>query len=372
MASQSFILRSELSSLKPYNVGLSLEDVADRAQGKPIAKLGSNENPYELPSSIRKSMENALVSAAMYPDPIGRTLAHVIAEKWNCAPGQVVFGNGSEDILNILARAILRPGDEVVTLYPSFPLHEDYATMMGATVNAIDLTANHEIDIDALIKAVARPVRMTVFANPMNPTGLWLDGDQLQAVLAAQHPDSLLCLDEAYLEYALHGDADFRSGSDWLHSHDKPLILLRTFSKAYGLAGLRVGYGLTNNADIRRGLDLVRTPFNVNAAAQAGAIAALEHEQDIRPVLETVTQERMRVTKRLRAKGLTVLPSLGNFLFVDVKAPSIDIASQLISEGVIIKPWKQQGYESWIRASIGLESENTQFLQALSKCLGCD
>ena len=370
MSSADFILRSELSTLKPYNVGLSLEDVAESAGGKPIAKLASNENPFSLPPAIAEAMARAVATAHLYPDPIGRKLASVIASHCDCEPAQVVFGNGSEDILNVLARAILRPGDEVVTLFPSFPLHEDYATMMGAKIHAIDLKDQAQIDIDALVEAVARPVRLTVFANPMNPTGLWLNGEEMARVLEAQHPQSVLCLDEAYMEYALSSGKDYRPGTDWLATHDKPLILLRTFSKAYGLAGVRIGYGITNNATLRRGLDLVRTPFNANAVAQAGAIAALSDASAIDPILKTVTQERERVASALAEMGVTVLPSIGNFVFFDAGKPSVELADALIWHGVIIKPWKQAGYESWLRASIGLEQENSQFLDALRAVLG--
>ena len=377
MSPADFILRSELSTLKPYNAGLSLEDVAEQAAGKPIAKLASNENPYPVAKSVTQAMGEALDTAFLYPDPQGRAIASAVSERFGCHPDQVILGNGSEDILNILARAILRSGDEVVTLYPSFPLHEDYATMMGATITPVGLTQDREIDVDALVAAVSRPVRLTIFANPMNPAGLWLSHDEMARILAAQHPDSILCIDEAYFEYASGRDKgkqaagkDYGSVEGYFRQHDKPLLLLRTFSKAYGLAGLRIGYGVTNNTTLRRGLDLVRTPFNVNAIAQAGALAALENPEAISAVVAMIDKERQRMSDALNAKGVITLPSLGNFLFLDTGKSSADVADRLIREGVIVKPWKQTGYESWLRVSIGLEKENSQFLAAIEHCLG--
>ena len=371
MTSPKFILRSELSTLKPYNVGLSLEDAAEKAAGKPIAKLASNENPYPMPEAIAEAMHHMIASAFRYPDPQGRVLAKSIAEFCGCDAEQVILGNGSEDLLNILARAILRPGDEVITLYPSFPLHEDYATMMGAHVTRIGLVDQKKIDVDALVRAVARPVRLTVFANPMNPTGLWLTAGELERVLVAQHPQSVLCIDEAYLEFASHegNDRSYMPATERLRLHDKPLLVLRTFSKAYGLAGLRIGYGVTNNASLRLGLDLVRTPFNANSVAQAGAVAALRNPAAIEPALQQIVTQRQTLLAGLQAMGLSVLPSLGNFLFCSTSQPSTEIAEKLICEGVIIKPWKQTGYENWLRVSVGLEQENRQFLSALAGVL---
>ncbi|SFC22792.1 histidinol-phosphate transaminase [Tropicimonas isoalkanivorans] len=368
MASPEFALRPELAALLPYNSGLTLADVASRCGGKTIAKLASNENPYPLPEEALRAMQAAIRSTQVYPDPSARDLAVALSRLTGVPAARVIFGDGSEDLLNVLARAVLRPGDEIVTLYPSFPLHEDYARMMGARVVTIDLTADRRIDIDALLAAVARPVRLTILANPMSPAGLWLTPQELDRVLDAQHPESVLCLDEAYVEYAL--GEDYLAGTERLAGHDKPLLVLRTFSKAYGLAGLRIGYGLSNCDDLIRGMNLVRTPFNVNAVAQAAALAVLRHPEAMRDAVARTLAERSRVSDALRAQGLEVLPSKGNFLFVNVGAPAVEIADRLIDHGVIVKPWKQPGYESFIRVSIGLPAENDQFLSALETVLG--
>lgn len=360
-------LRPELAALSPYNSGLTLQDVAARCGGGPIAKLGSNENPHGLPAQAQEAMVQALSLVHHYPDPSARLLAQAVAAETGLDPEAVIFGDGSEDLLNVLARTLLRAGDEVVTLYPSFPLHEDYALMMGARVTRIDLTAARQIDMAALLAAVARPVRLILLANPMNPAGLWLTPDQLDQVLAAQHPQAVLCLDEAYVEYAK--GHDYLPGTARIAGHGKPLLILRTFSKAWGLAALRVGYGISNSADLLAGMNLVRTPFNVNAVAQAAALAVLRHPEAMARAVAATLEERQRMAVALRAMGVEVLPSAGNFLFLGLGQDAVALADRLIDRGVIVKPWKQPGYTDFLRVSVGLPAENDQFLKALAALL---
>lgn len=360
------LLRPELSRLVPYNAGLTLDDVIARAGGRPIAKLASNENPAPQAPEVLEAARQAVETLHLYPDPAGRRLTGTLARMAGIPENRVILGDGSEDLLNVLARCLLRPGDRVVTLYPSFPLHEDYAQMMGASVTRVNLRQNR-IDIDALEAALAEPVRLAIFAQPMNPAGLWLTPEDLSRVLAAQHPQTVLCIDEAYLEYA--GGPDFGQAGAALAAQDKPLLILRTFSKAWGLAGLRIGYGLSNSAELIRGMNLVRTPFNVNGVAQAAALAALAHPEAMQAGVAQVLAERDRMAAALAEIGLETLPTKGNFLFVRGPVASVILADRLIAEGVLVKPWKQPGYEDWFRVSVGLKRENDQFLAALTTLL---
>lgn len=258
MTGSAPLLRPELAALSPYNAGLTPAAVASRPGVTRVAKLGSNENPAGPAPEVITAVREAAARIGAYPDPEGRDLIAALAAFHGFNPEYFTLGNGSEDLLAVLARAVLRPGDEVVTLFPSFPLHEDYALAMGAKVTRIGLTAAGEIDLPALLAAVSRPVRLVLFANPMNPAGLWLDAVGLRSVLAAVHPDAITCLDEAYHEYAsAPGDGpDYASGAPWLATHPGALVILRTFSKAWGLAGLRIGYAMTNTAELKRGFDL--------------------------------------------------------------------------------------------------------------------
>lgn len=364
MSNTPFLPRPEVMELTTYNSGLTLEDVAARCGGGPIAKLASNENAHPPSDAVMAAMRDAITRAFLYPDPQARQLAAEISARTGVPPHRILFGDGSEDLLNILARAVLRPRDRVITLYPSFPLHEEYALMMGAEVTRIGLTPDRRIDLPALLDAAAHPARLILIANPMNPAGLWLTGDALAELLAAQHPDTLLCIDEAYTEYAL--GCDYKAADSALARHEKPLLLLRTFSKAHGLAGLRIGYGLSNCDGLVQAMNLVRTPFNVNAVAQAAALAALRHPEAMEKAVAVTIAERARMDRELTRRGYAVLPSKGNFLFFDCGRRAIEAADALIDHGVIVKPWKQPGYENFLRVSVGLPAENDQFLQALA------
>lgn len=186
-------LRPELAALSPYNAGLTAEEVARRPGVLGVAKLGSNENPLGPAPAVRQALEASLQRIAVYPDPSGQALLAKLAERHDVSAEQLVLGNGSEDLLAVLARAVLRPGDQVITLYPSFPLHEDYARLMGAEVTRIGLTPQGSIDVDALVQAVSQPVRLVLFANPMNPAGVWLSPQDLDRVLDAVHPEAVAC-----------------------------------------------------------------------------------------------------------------------------------------------------------------------------------
>lgn len=371
MSGSDPLLRPELAALAPYNAGLTLAEVAARPGVTRVAKLGSNENPAGADPAVGEAVRKAVSQIGWYPDPVGRALIADLAAFHGIDPNLFTLGNGSEDLLAVLARAVLRPGDKVVTLYPSFPLHEDYAAIMGAEVIRVGLTDQGQIDFLALLKAVAEPVRLVLFANPMNPAGVWLSPDQLRDVLAAVHPNAITCLDEAYHEYAVipANGADYASAEPFLGTHPGALMILRTFSKAWGLAGLRIGYAITNSPELKRGLDLSRTPFNANHMAQVAARAALAHPRSMEDATRLAVAERARLGAALEAMGLRVLPSRGNFLFVDAAQPSVEVAGKLLDHGVIVKPWKQAGYKSWFRVSTGTVEDGEQFLTALAKVL---
>ncbi|WP_112310283.1 aminotransferase class I/II-fold pyridoxal phosphate-dependent enzyme [Pseudogemmobacter bohemicus] len=369
------LLRPELAALSPYNAGLTLAEVAARPGVTRVAKLGSNENPAGPAPEVIAAIREAAAGVGVYPDPAGRDLIAGLAAHHGLDPQLFALGNGSEDLLAVLARAVLRPGDEVVTLFPSFPLHEDYALTMGAKLTRIGLTAAGQIDLPALLAAVARPVRLVLFANPMNPAGVWLDAAALRQVLAAVHPTAITCLDEAYHEYASVTSGgqdegpDYASAEPLLASHPGPLVILRTFSKAWGLAGLRIGYAMTNNAGLKRGFDLARTPFNTNILAQVAARVALVHPEAVVQAVALATRERERLADALNSLGLRVLPSRGNFLFVDCGRPAGPVAEALLDHGVIVKPWKQPGFGTWLRVSTGSSPDGDQFLAALARVL---
>jgi histidinol-phosphate aminotransferase len=357
-------VRDEVRQIARYNAGLTIADVQSRYAPERISKLGSNENPIGPSPAVQIALAAYLGSVHIYPDPSGRVLRAELGQQFNVDPQRIVLGNGSEDLLSVICRTALRPGDRMVTLYPSFPLHEDYATVMGASVERIGLRDDFSIDVEALIAAVKTGPRMVMFANPMNPVGSWLSPDDLARVIVALPAETLLVIDEAYAEYA--AGPDYPSTPELLKSNTGNWVALRTFSKAWGLAGLRIGYGVVGNAALTDFFDRVRTPFNTNGAAQAAALAALGDPDHVADVVALALGERARLRQELEARGYRVAPSKGNFLFFDAGCDAGELSERLLQQGVIVKPWKQPGYTRFIRVSMGSIAENDHFLTALA------
>lgn len=360
------LARHDALQLGHYNAGLSDDAVRQRYAVTHIARLASNENPLGMSPQAENALHASVALSALYPDAASRQLRAAIALRTGLTPEQVVIGNGSENLLEMLCLAFLNPGDRVVTLLPSFGLHQLYPQMMGAEVTLVPVNAEMEYDLDAWAQALRQPAKMVVFSNPANPVGCMLGRDAFTRLIAMTPRDCLLVIDEAYYEYCV-ADPDYPDSLALLHEQERPWIVLRTFSKAYGLAGLRVGYGLACHAELVALLDRVRTPFNINRAAQAAALAALDDDAHMARSVEYVTQQRDRLAEQLRAMGWFVAPSQANFLFFNARQESAVLAQRLLREGVIIKPWLETGYTQWCRVSIGSEEANQQFITALAR-----
>lgn len=360
--SRAAIIRPEVAAAPVYNAGLTIEEAVQRYGLTKIAKLGSGENPFGASPRIAEAIGRLDVS--LYPDPRGLTLRQAIAARLCIAASRIVLGNGSEDLIEVVCRLALRPDDEVVTLYPSFPLHEIYPGLSGAKVTRVGIREDFSIDEPSLMAAVARAPRMLMFSNPMNPVGSFLDHDAFERLCLALSPSTMLVLDEAYVEYADPGV--YPNTLEVLASLDIPYIVLRTFSKAFGLAGLRLGYGITSDDELTDALDRVRTPFNVNAVAQVMGLSALSDNEHLSKSVSHNTMERARVFDALQAMGVRVAPSQGNFLFFRLGPSSAEMAEKLLSQGVIVKPWTQPGFTDFCRVTIGSAEANDHFLRAIS------
>lgn len=356
------LIRDEVRLIAPYNAGLTIAQVRERYGVGSIAKLGSNETPLGAGQLARAAFARAGEALHLYPDPAGRDMRRHLAAEAGINEARVILGNGSEDLLSVICRTVLRAGDSVVTPYPSFPLHEDYALLMGASVTRVPVGGDFAVDVPALIEA-GREARLLFLANPLNPVGSWIGPDAL-AALARELPETcLLVVDEAYFEFA-RGDG-YADGLAVLRAMDRPWIVLRTLSKAYGLASLRIGYGFAHDAGFIAMLDRVRTPFNVNGPAQAAGLAALADHDHLAQVVALACTERDRMAAELTARGYRVAPSRGNFVFFDCGGPSVDFAEALLRHGIITKPWKQPGYDTFVRVSAGAAAETAAFLAAL-------
>ncbi|MFT9016117.1 MAG: aminotransferase class I/II-fold pyridoxal phosphate-dependent enzyme [Acetobacter sp.] len=359
--------RPEVAHLPPYNAGLSTQAVQARYGVSTISKLGSNENPYGAPSPVHDALAGLGHKVALYPEA-DQALKDALARHMGESPSRIVLGNGSEQIIHMIPEAYVSAGDRVVTVLPSFGLHILTSEMMGGVVEAVPVTAECEFDLPALHAALAQPVKMLIFSNPSNPVGCMMGAADLRALIAACPADCLVVVDEAYREYA-ETDPAYPDARAILREQERPWIVLRTFSKAYGLAGLRIGYAITSDDSIAHTLGLVRDPFNTNIAAQLAALGALDGMAEMRQSIEKTNHARESLRTELHRLGLKVAPSYGNFLFFETAMSSADLAEALLHQGIIVKPWKERGYTHWTRVSIGLPEDTARFLAALTAIL---
>lgn len=368
------LLRPQLMNLPTYDPGADPEQVARQYSVPRVVKLSNNENPYGISPLAAQALERRLAQGlGRYPDPVGNSLCEALARRHDLPRSRFILGNGSENILELLCQAFLSPGDRVVTQAPCFGLHEIFPLMMGAQVSKVALTPVFGFDAEAWQNALATPAKLLFISNPCNPVGTAFSRNELQTIVRAAPQDCLLVIDEAYYEYAI-GDPLYPDALQMLRTQNRPWIVLRTFSKAYGLASLRVGYGIASHDDLIDALHRIRPPYNVNQLAQEAAMAALEDTQHLERSVSLIGEERARLTLVLRKAGFRVAPSLANFLFIDTATDASALVRALLREGIIVKAWREPGYETFIRTSLSLPADNDLFLQALSRvhATACD
>lgn len=359
-------LNPHVASLPPYNAGLSV-DRARAASGRDdIARLASNENPEGCSPQVLAALASPALQPWRYADPDCIALREALAQRLAVPASHIVAGNGSEELIAATSRAVLVPGAQVLTVVPSFGLHEIEPLAAGASVVKVPMTATLDFDLEALVVALRARPRMVFLSSPWNPVGPGLARSRLQRLLDAVQPGTLLVLDEAYAEYADPGSGD---NLDLLRERDLAWAVLRTFSKAWGLAGLRVGYAVCADERLARAVAAARTPFSVNAAAQLAALAALKDPGWMNASVARLRAERDRVAAVLRQRGWRVAPSQTNFLFVDVGTDSAGVAARLLRDGVVVKAWRETGYTTWLRCTVGLAPDNDRLLAALAATL---
>ncbi|MEN2472137.1 histidinol-phosphate transaminase [Burkholderia sp. GS2Y] len=358
--------RSEVRALPVYNAGLSVDYVREHFGVTHVAKLASNENPFGASARVGDALAHALADGvSVYPDPACNVLRAALAARLAINGEQLCFGNGSEDLLSVAAHAFLAPSDEVVTVVPSFGLHVICPQSVGATVKTVPMR-DLEFDVEALCAALTPRTRMLIVSNPSNPVGCAMNGAQIQHLLSCVSPGTLVLWDEAYYEYARVAP-DYADCLALLSQSGLPWLVLRTFSKAYGLAGMRIGYGIASDTRLAELLNRVRTPFNINHLAQCAAVAALSDVEHVATGVEHVVRERERMRASLVALGYTPARSYANFLFFDAHEDAVALSQRLLSEGVIVKPWRESGYGRCLRVSIGSINDNDMFVDALAR-----
>ncbi|PTM93612.1 histidinol-phosphate aminotransferase [Mycoplana dimorpha] len=357
-------LNPHVAALPPYNAGMNIAVARKLSGHDEIAALASNENPHGCSPKVAAAL--AGLDPSRYADPACVALRAALSAKLDVAPERIVVGNGSEEMIAAICRAALQPGASVVTVSPGFGLHEIEALANGARVVKVPMAKDLGFDIDAIVASMAEKPAIIFLSSPSNPVGPALDHAALSRILAAVPKETLFVLDEAYFEFT---DGDTPDGLEALRDTGLSHVVLRTFSKAYGLAGLRVGYAVASDERLARTMTSAKTPFNVNAAAQIAAVAALEDEEWMRRSVAAVKAERERMAAAIAAMGLFAPKSQTNFLFLDVRRDSQAAMEHFLSEGIIIKPWKEKGFETFVRVTVGSPADNDRFLAALERLL---
>lgn len=355
-----------VQQLSPYVPGKPVDELARELGLDPagIVKLASNENPMGPSPKALAAIQAALAELTRYPDGNGFALKSRLAARYGVAVEQVTLGNGSNDILELVARAYLAPGLNAVFSEHAFAVYPIATQAVGAEGRVVP-AKDYGHDLEAMLAAIDGQTRVVFIANPNNPTGTWFGPAALADFLARVPESVLVVLDEAYIEYAEGGELP--NGLDYLAAHPN-LLVSRTFSKAYGLAALRVGYAISSPriADV---LNRVRQPFNVNSLAQAAACAALDDAEYLAESRRLNEAGMAQLQAGFAALGLSWIPSKGNFIAVDLARESTSVFQALLREGVIVRPVANYGMPTHLRISIGLPEENARFLEALARVL---
>jgi histidinol-phosphate aminotransferase len=355
--------------LHPYQPGKPIEELERELGLKDIIKLASNENPLGPSPRAIEAIKRHTADVWLYPDGGGFAMKAKLSERFGMRPEQITLGNGSSDVLEFAVRAFVTAQDEVLFSAHSFAIYPILTQAVGAKAVVVP-AKNWGNDLDAMAKAVTPRTKLVFIANPNNPTGTWVGAGALEAFIAGLPAHTLVVLDEAYFEFASHpamGARDYPDGLRWVDRYPN-LIVGRTFSKAYGIAGLRVGYSVSH-PDVSDLLNRVRPPFNVNSLALAAATAALDDEEHLRRTVEMNAAGMGQLTDGFQTLGLDFVASVGNFVAVDVGRPAAPVYDALLREGVIVRPVANYGMPNHLRVTVGRPEQNKRFLEALRKVL---
>lgn len=355
-----------IKNLKPYEGGKPIEELRRELgiEGK-IIKLASNENPLGPSKKAVEAIKNIAGSVNLYPDGDSFYLKEKLAKRLGVSRDNVIFGNGSDELLELIYRTFATdPKDEILYCYPTFVEYKIIGMSFGKKLVELPLK-DFSYDIDALIEHINENTRIIFLNTPNNPTGTIIRRKDIERVIDSVNKDTLVVIDEAYYEYAIAED-DYEELLDLYKKGN--VIILRTFSKAYGLAGLRIGYGIANE-EIINYLNRVRPPFNVNIVAQNAALAALDDEEYIRKSVDTNKKGKAYLYREFERLGLKYVKTYANFILFDVGKDANVVYEELLKRGVIIRSMAPYGYKTMLRVTIGAEEENSIFIAGLEEVL---
>lgn len=354
-----------VAHLNPYVPGKPVSELERELGISDSVKLASNENPLGCSPMALEAIKGEMGEIARYPDGGGFELRSALAAKHGVDANCITLGNGSNDVLDMIARVFLGPGKESLFSQHAFAVYPISSQAVGADLK-IASAKDYGHDLNAMAELISERTGVIWIANPNNPTGNWLGSAELRSFIESAPSESIVVVDEAYIEYV--NEPDYPDTSLWLQEFPN-LIVTRTFSKAYGLASLRVGYGLSH-PDVADLLNRVRQPFNVNSMALAAAKAALDDQEFIQRAIEVNSSGMSQLTQGFSEMGLEYIPSVGNFITVDVARPGPEVDQELLQQGCIVRPVANYGLPNHLRVSIGHAEENERLLAAMKKVLG--
>jgi len=357
--------KKNIDGVKPYIPGKPIQEVKRDLGIENVIKLASNENPLSPSPRVIDAINKAAKEVNRYPEGSCFYLRKALAEKLDVEKENLVFGNGSDEIIVLALRAFIEPGDEVLISDPTFAVYGIASQVEGAAVKYVPMK-DMTYDVDSMISAISGKTKIIFIANPDNPTGCYMTDSELKKLIDAVDETMIVVIDEAYYEFA-RGD-DYPETVGLIDRSDKNILVTRTFSKVYGLAGLRIGYGIARK-DIAGAIDKVREPFNVNSIAQEAALAAVGDTEYVEKVVALVETEKKRYYSFLNEINIDFKPSRTNFILISTGRDSRKVADYLLSNGVIVREmssWRLKGY---IRVNIGLPGENDRFFEVFRKAV---
>jgi len=359
------LIQPHLAELTPYKAGKPLEELARELGIEDAIKLASNENPLGPSPLALAAIQEHLSTLHRYPDSHSYYLKEDLSRHLGIAPAQLILGNGSDEVMDLLIRALVPPGGEVLSTTNTFLMYGLLTQAVGGIFREVPLK-DLRVDLPAMAAALGPQTRMIFLNNPNNPTGTVFLREEFESFLAALPPTVTLVLDEAYIEFA--DDPRVPSGLDYL-TENRALVGLRTFSKAYGLAGLRLGYGY-GPSRLLEYVNRLRLPFNVNRLAQVAGRAALQDTDFLRRTRELVWAGRDFICRELERLGLEFVPTQANYLLIRLDRPGREVYQAMLRQGVIIRAMDEYGFPHYIRVNVGLPEENRRFLETLERVLG--
>jgi len=355
--------RAAIADLVPYEPGKPAEELMRERGLDSVVKLASNEGPWGPLPGAAAAIQAGIAGLNRYPDGANVLLRAALAERHGVDPAEVVVGHGADSVINNLSLALLEPGAEVVFGWPSFPSYLLDTRMMGAVPVMVPLTADHAYDLDAMLAAVTDRTRLVYVCNPNNPTGTMVGRQALASFLRQLPAHVLPVLDEAYAEYVT--DPEYADGiAEFFRAGECPVVVLRTFSKIFGLAGLRVGYAVAPR-EIVRAIDKVRNAFDVTALAQVAALASLHELEGVQERVAANAVGRARLTEAVRALGMRPVESVANFVCVLLDGSGRELYERMLDRGVIIRPLDPFGMPNGVRITVGTDEENDIAIEAL-------